>query len=603
MKQYLAALGGAVLALLLGAGVAMAGEPTDGSETAMPPMPTGDVADWKGILAGDTSITEVNGNTSGDSFAGNLNGTGQTNGQSQIGAGGNAVSGPATAVGGSAVAFGGNADGGDVSQDQAAANLNKTGQTAQSASVARQKLPTTIVAGAAGGDSTVNRTNANTSGDALALNGNVTRQANDQAQAGAGGNAVSGPATAVGTNDAKAWRCLPVEKHLDASDIKVEKDDPCHDLGKGRIGHPKLAASGDASGGDVDQSQKAVNGNKTHQDAEAKSVASQKQPVVVHAPAWIASDGDSTFSQWNTNTAGDAASVNGNQTSQANGQGQLGFGGNAVSGPATAAGDGSGPAGAFGGDADGGDVTQGQHAANLNGTGQNAQAKSVASQKLPVVVYAPVRIASEGDSSFTMVNTNTAGDAFAQNLNSTDQANGQAQAAAGGNAVSGPATAGDGGYTFAGSGDASGGNVAQSQDAANVNWTDQNAEASSVAYQSGSVVIYAPVRISSPGNDTFVLTNTNTAGNAFAGNGNATGQANHQAQIGYGGHAVSGPATAVGSWKGFAFGGTATGGDVTQGQSAFNGNHTFQHANALSKAIQRFALFLAYGPGFGRLAA
>jgi hypothetical protein len=200
------------------------------------------------------------------------------------------------------------------------------------------------------GDDTVEQSNDNESGDAFAGNFNSTDQTNDQKQFGVGGDAVSGPAT----SDA---------------------------------GH---ASTGDAKGGDVDQSQTASNSNETQQQAAASSEATQILPINVNAPIRILSFGDDTVEQSNDNESGDAFAGNFNSTDQSNDQTQYGFGGDAESGAATA-GDGSGACGcksdggdASTGDAYGGDVSQSQDASNANSTSQSAEASSDASQVAPV---------------------------------------------------------------------------------------------------------------------------------------------------------------------------------------------------------------------------
>ena len=79
--------------------------------------------------------------------------------------------------------------------------------------------------------------------------------------------------------------------------------------------------------------------------------------------------------------------------------------------------------------------------------------------------------------------------------------------------------------------------------------------------------------------------NTNSSGDAWAGNANNTGQSNEQSQKGVGGDATTGDATTGGS--GDATTGDAHGGDVTQSQTASNSNETTQAASAESKATRR----------------
>jgi hypothetical protein len=115
-------------------------------------------------------VDQSNPNEAGDAFAGNWNGTEQSNAQSQSGAGGNAASGAATGGdggskgsssksggkngcgcqgkdGGGGDADSGDAYGGDVTQSQNASNSNSTSQSAYAISKAWQLYPRNEVRG------------------------------------------------------------------------------------------------------------------------------------------------------------------------------------------------------------------------------------------------------------------------------------------------------------------------------------------------------------------------------------------------------------------------------------------------------------------------
>jgi hypothetical protein len=113
-------------------------------------------------------VTQSNSNRSGDAFAGNWNGTQQSNAQSQAGTGGNAASGDATGGDGGSKgpswhgkngcgcqgdgrdggdAGSGDAYGGDVDQTQNASNSNGTSQDADASSEAWQLFPRNEVRG------------------------------------------------------------------------------------------------------------------------------------------------------------------------------------------------------------------------------------------------------------------------------------------------------------------------------------------------------------------------------------------------------------------------------------------------------------------------
>jgi hypothetical protein len=413
--------------------------------------------------------------------------------------------------------------------------------------------------------------NTNTAGDASAFNANGTSQSNDQSQTGYGRDATTGDATA-----GNAGCC-----------------------GSGD------ATSGDAYGGDVTQSQEASNTNSTSQDANAESKAVQVLPVNVAVPICVGvycRTGD--VEQSNTNTSGDASAKNVNVTDQSNEQWQQGVGGDATTGDATTGGSGD----ATTGDARGGDVTQSQSASNANDTSQDASATSKASQVVPVNVAVPVCIAAYCKTgAVEQSNDNRSGDASAFNGNGTWQSNEQGQSGYGGDASTGDATTDSKGCCSSGdatSGNAYGGDADQSQSASNSNSTSQDAYAKSKAIQIAPVNVAVPVCVAWHCTTGGVeQSNTNSSGDAWAGNLNHTGQSNEQWQKGVGGDATTGDATAGGECKptqtytpkhqskprcgsGDATSGNAYGGDVDQSQSASNSNSTSQEAFATSKAVQ-----------------
>lgn len=242
-------------------------------------------------------VEQSNGNRSGDASAFNGNGTWQSNEQGQSGSGGDASTGDATAGGtgccSSGDATSGDAYGGDVDQSQSASNSNTTSQDASATSKAVQIAPVNVAAPVCiawhckTGD--VEQSNTNSSDDAWAGNLNHTGQSNRQSQTGAGGDAATGDATAAGgcckPHQPKP-RHEPCEKGKpkhepqhgwDKGKPKHQPGQPCH---KGKPAHePEHGAdaeSGEAEGGDVDQSQSASNDNRTGQTAHAASTAKQE---------------------------------------------------------------------------------------------------------------------------------------------------------------------------------------------------------------------------------------------------------------------------------------------------------------------------------------
>jgi len=261
MKRYLIAAI-ACLALTFGAGTATAGG---------------------GLVTTATQVVQQNTNLSGDATASNENGNRQSNDQSQVGSGGEATSGDASSSG-SGNATSGDATGGDVTQSQDASNSNATEQNATAKSKATQiapvnaNVPICVSFKCSNGD--VHQSNENTSGDAHAYNTNRNKQSNEQSQTGTGGNATSGDATAHGNKCCNGgWKDKPKcdedrwAKSKDGCD--KPKPRPCGCEGK----HGGNASSGDAYGGDVDQTQYAQNDNRTTQRATAKSVAKQVEPT------------------------------------------------------------------------------------------------------------------------------------------------------------------------------------------------------------------------------------------------------------------------------------------------------------------------------------
>ncbi len=422
-------------------------------------------------------VEQSNTNRSGDAAAGNVNHTGQSNEQSQKGVGGDATTGDATTGGGSGDATSGDATGGDVSQSQNASNSNETTQNAAAESKAEQIAPVNVAVPVcvalhckSGG---VEQSNTNRSGDAWAGNKNHTGQSNEQSQKGVGGDATSGDATAGGgccKHSQPTKPSKPCEKPSYGS--KTKSQTPCEPE------HNSGATSGDATGGDVSQSQNASNSNETTQNASAVSEAKQVEPVNVAVPVCVAFACKSgKVEQSNTNRSGDASASNSNGTWQSNHQGQSGYGGDATTGDATTGGgccthpkptkpcekpsygsktksqtpcepehnSGATSGDATSGDATGGDVSQSQNASNSNETTQNASAKSKAKQIAPVNVAVPVCVALHCKSGgVEQSNTNRSGDAWAGNKNHTGQSNEQSQKGVGGDATSGDATAGGG---------------------------------------------------------------------------------------------------------------------------------------------------------------
>ena len=260
------------------------------------------------------------------------------------------------------------------------------------------------------------------------------------------------------------------------------------------------------------------------QSAGAGSGAFQAGPTNSASSIRVLSPGnDGTVSQSNTTTAG-ALAANGNATSQATDQSQLG-----------------------GGVGSGATQIAGQEAANR----QDANADAMAVQLAPTNEAGSIRVLSPGNGgNLDQSNSATAG-AAALNDNGTDQTTDQSQA---------------------GSGYASSSTQIAGQKAAN----DQSAEANAAALQVKPSNTASSIRVLSPGDDGDVSQSNDATALGIAANGNETGQSIDQSQGGtaapaYGDARRSDPKSGYGS-------------DSTQvaGQEASND----QTADANAAAVQ-----------------
>ena len=122
-------------------------------------------------------------------------------------------------------------------------------------STAEQTFPVNVnVGGSGAGD----QSNTNRSGDASAWNKNYTDQSNEQFQKGVGGDASSGNATAGGDCCKPHGHYKPKSKRDCGSPKwhgKSYDGKPCHESKPKHREHGGDASSGNAKGGDVDESQ------------------------------------------------------------------------------------------------------------------------------------------------------------------------------------------------------------------------------------------------------------------------------------------------------------------------------------------------------------
>ena len=119
------------------------------------------------------------------------------------------------------------------------------------------------------------QSNANGSADAWAGNLNGTHQANRQSQTAVGGDATNGDATASGDCCAAAG----TKPRHGCDEVEPKHPEPPR-------GHGGDARSGEAHGGDVDQSQSASNDNRTDQASSAVSTAKQEGAPSLFVLPW-----------------------------------------------------------------------------------------------------------------------------------------------------------------------------------------------------------------------------------------------------------------------------------------------------------------------------
>jgi hypothetical protein len=271
--------------------------------------------------------TEQTNSNENEAEAENSNETVQVIDQEQTASGGDATSGDAEASSG-ADASSGDAAGGDVEQD--ADQDNETDQDADAEAKAIQVggLNLGLAVLSHGG---IEQTNSNEN-EAEAQNSNETVQVIDQDQWAKGGDATSGDATASGSNDCHET-CGAGWKH-----------DECNRACTPAPKHGADAKSGDATGGSVEQSADQDNETDQHADADANAIQIGGANVGLailsggeRSKCGCPLTGGGGIEQTNSNE-NEAEAENSNETVQVIDQDQWAKGGDATSGDATASG-------------------------------------------------------------------------------------------------------------------------------------------------------------------------------------------------------------------------------------------------------------------------
>jgi GTP cyclohydrolase II len=569
MKLRLAVLAAALLALLVGAGQAVAsdeggsaqqaaGQAADSGQVAgalsgaQQSKPTNTNISVRVLSPGDGGDVSQSNTVDSNATAGNANLTGQSADQTQSGSCG--CEGGTQAIGQSA------------SNDQAAKALSLATQTGAS----NTNIPVRVLS--PGDDGSVEQTNSVDS-DATAANLNATGQSADQDQSGAGGTQAIGQA--ADSEQAAAAASKAEQTGAKNTNISVRVLSPGHDGDVSQantVDSDATAANLNLTGQKADQDQSGSGGTqaigqsaKSDQAALAASAAKQVGASNTNVPVRVLSPGHGGDVTQKNSVDSDAKAVNLNATKQDADQDQSGHGCGCSS-----------------------DGTQaiGQSAKN----DQAAIALSAALQSGASNTNTPVRVASKGDDGDVSQKNTVDSDAKAANVNLTgqkadqDQRGGSCKCAGGTQAIGQSADSDQGalaaslaaqvaGHDRCGCG--SGGNtntpvrvdsygdggrvdqknsVESDATAANLNLTgqkadqdqsgagtqaigqsaknDQTAAALSAALQSGASNDNSPVRVHSKGDDGSVHQSNKVDSDAEALNANLTKQDADQDQWG-----------------------------------------------------------------------
>jgi hypothetical protein len=520
MKRMTTLLGALVVALVLGAGQAIAsdgggvaetagqaaqsGQTANGGSGAYQVGPSNDASSIRVLSPGnDGSVSQSNTTTAG-ALAANGNATSQDTTQSQLG-------GPGS------------------DQTQIAGQAAKNEQDANADATAVQLAPSNNVGSirvlSPGDNGNVTQSNEATAG-AAALNGNETQQSTDQSQGGGGygsdqtqiaGQDASSDQTA--NADATAAQVKPSNS---ASSIRVLSPGNDGDVSQSNsataIG---IAANGNSTDQTTDQSQggsghasdaSQVAGQEAsnHQNADAEATAVQLKPSNTASSIRVLSPGNGGDVSQSNSTTAMAAGLNGNKADQSIDQSQGGGSAPTMLGEKT---DRKDPG-------KGSDATQiaGQKATNS----QTANADATAVQVKPSNSASSIRVLSPGnDGDVSQTNAATAV-GIAANGNWADQSIDQTQ---GGSPDSSCTRCEDKGGK---SGHGSDSTQVAGQEASN----RQTADASALAVQLEPSNSASSIRVLSPGDDGDVTQRNSTTAVAAGLNLNATGQSLDQSQAG-----------------------------------------------------------------------
>ena len=507
MKRMTTLLGALVVALVFGAGQAIAddgggaaqtagqaaesGQKAGGESGAYQVGPSNDARSIRVLSPGDDGGVSQSNTTTAGALAANGNATSQDTTQSQTG-------GPGS------------------DQTQIAGQAAKNDQDASADATAVQLAPRNDVGSirvlSPGDNGNVTQSNEATAG-AAALNGNETQQSTDQSQGGGGygsdqtqiaGQAASSDQTA--SADATAVQVKPsnsassIRVLSPGDDGDVSQTNAATAVGIAANGNSTDQSIGQAQGGSghgSDPTQVAGQEASNHQYADADATAVQLKPSNTASSIRVLSPGNGGDVSQSNSTTAVAAALNGNKADQSIDQSQ---GGGSVP---TMLGEKAGRKDP----GKGSDSTQiaGQKATNS----QTANADATAVQVKPSNSASSIRVLSPGDDGDVSQRNSTTAVAAALNLDKTQQSLDQSQS----------------GGSKGGSGLQVGGQGA---------WSRQDASAGAAAIQLGASNENAPVRVGSPGGGGSVRQSNDVAALAVALNLNETCQALMQKQTGSG---------------------------------------------------------------------
>ncbi len=509
MRRTFAVLAAVVLGLLGSAGQASASDPGISAEQAaaqaaasgqaalalaggLQSNPTNSNTAIKVLSPGDAGSVSQSNTVIAGSVAANGNSTNQTASQTQAGGSGTQTAGQIATNDQSAVS---------------SADAEQLGAT-------NENIDVRVLSPGNSGD--VSQSNTVIAGS-LAANGNETKQAASQTQAGGPGSGYGQTVGQAATNDQDAWADSTATQHgAKNKNIAVRVLSPGDDGDVSQSntvagiaaalngnGTSQTASQNQAGGPSGSGTQTALQGATSKQKAGSSADAKQHGASNENIAVRVLSPGNGGSVHQSNNVLAGSLALNLNNTSQSASQTQ---------------------AGGYGGS---NQQVAGQAATNY----QDADAYADADQHGASNTNLPIRVLSKGDDGDVSQSNTVAGIAAALNGNQTTQSASQTQAGA---PMPVPVLAPYDDQYKAVPKDAGTGVQALGQIATN----DQDANAVSTASQEYVSNLNAPVRVGSPGDDGSTSQANNVLSLGIAANGNKTYQGATQNQAGSGGTLV-----------------------------------------------------------------